>query len=128
MVLSQHPLTELSADPLRFHEALKGIFLENGAAVIEREIARRLLDKVGSSQDGARRSRHSWLRAARSSAKGKGAATAKERKVLRQFLALALLPKGHPMGAGPDATRGAIRASSIELTSLKFASAFKKGS
>src|ERR1700688_3678668 len=48
MFLSNHPLDRLSADPVTLHDALKEIFMENGAAVIEREIARRLLDKVGS--------------------------------------------------------------------------------
>ena len=128
MVLTTHSLAELSENHLRLHEALSDIFMENGATLIEREIAKRLLDKVGSARDGARRSNSSWLTAARSSASAEGRATARERKVLREFMALALLPRDHQASAEPDATHGRIQARSIELTSVRFASAFKKGS
>jgi hypothetical protein len=127
MFLSRYPLNQLSTDHFRFHEAMKDIFLEKGAALIEQEIARRLLDKVGSARDGGTRSRRSRLVASKSNANAYGRASERERKVFREFVALASLPEGHPMQVELDAIRDSAEAPSIEVTSLKFASAFKKG-
>ena len=127
MVQSHYPLNHLSTDPVTFHKVLKDIFMENGAAIIEREIARKLLDKVGPVGTGGGRL-HRWLATAASSTKGPGRASAREKEVLRQFVALATLPRSHPSRAMLDEGAGASEATSIELTSTRFASAFKKGS
>ncbi len=128
MVLSHYPLNELSTDPIAFHDFLKGIFMENGSAIIEREIARRLLDGVANGRVGRGGLHLGWLAAATSTPKGPGRALAKEKKILRQFVALATLPRGHQTAANLVPIEGTSRASSIELTSLRFADAFKKGS
>jgi hypothetical protein len=128
MLLSHFPLNRLPTDPVVFHETLKGIFMENGASVIEREIARRLLDRMGGERPGEGRLHRWWLAtAAALSAERPGEASASEKKVLRQFMTLSSLPKGHLTSPGLRGTGGAITASSLELTSMRFASAFKKG-
>jgi hypothetical protein len=128
MVLSHYPLNRLSTDPEAFHEVLKGIFMENGAAIIEREIGRRLLDRMGTHMAGEGRIHRWWLATAALSTKGSGGASAREKNVLRQFVALSTRPKGHPSAAKLGEAGGASGASSIDLTSMRFASAFKKGS
>ena len=128
MVLSHHPLKRLSADPEALHEVLQKIFMDNGALIIEREVARRLLDKVGKERAGEGRLHRWWLPTAASGSKGPGRASASEKRVLRQFVALATLPQGHRRAVQPGATGGISGATSIEFTSLRFADAFKKGS
>ena len=127
MVISNCPLHRLSTDPVVFHQVLKGIFMENGAAIIEREIARRLLDKVGNERAPTGRFHGGWLSAASLGSKGPRRASARDKKVLRQFVALATLPQGRRTGVQLGATGGTSGATSIELTSLRFADAFKKG-
>lgn len=120
MLLTYHPLHLLSTDPVAFHGVLKGIFMENGAAIIEREIARRLLDNMESGRQEAGRLRRLWLGKFASQWDARGKASSREKKVLSQFLALAAVPVGHPSSGGRDTA-------SIEITSMNFASAFKKG-
>jgi hypothetical protein len=119
MVLSQYPLDSISADPMMFRNAMEDIFMESGAAIIEREVARRLLDAVGDEKGAGVRSRHSWLTAA-SNQKAPGRASKKEKEVLRQFLALESLSKGH-------SAEGKGQSPQIDLTAATFAYAFKKG-
>ncbi len=123
MVLSHYPMARLSTEPEAFHEVLEGIFMENGAAIIEREIGRRLLDRMGADKAGEGRLHRWWLATAALSKKGPGQASAREKKVLRQFVALSTLPKSHSAGAKLGDASGT---TSIDLTSARFASAFKK--
>ncbi len=126
MVLSIHPLDELSKDPVAFHEALTWIFMDSGAAIIEREIARKLLDRMGENPIG--KNSHLWsFTIPESHSKSSQRVSEAEKKVLRQFLALASLQKVYPAESEIDANGDTIGASSIELTALRFASAFKKG-
>ena len=124
VVLRQRPLQVLASDPTEFHEALTSIFKEAGAAIIEKEIARRLLDKAGTKEDQLHRS---WLSTVIIRAGAARRVSQAEKKALRQYVALADLPRAH--GAEVSASRhGMGMAKSIELTSLAFADAFKKGS
>lgn len=120
MVLSQYPLDRISKDPAVFHKVLKDIFMETGAAIIEREVARRLLENVGNELEATGRSGHRWLATASSNGKGAVRVSKKEKEVLRQFLAPESLPEGRP-------TRGGLEETPIELTATRFAHAFKKG-
>jgi hypothetical protein len=128
MVLSLYPLDGPSIDPVGFHDVLKGIFMEEGAAILEQEIARRLLEKVGRKGGGGTRSRLSWMMPASSDANGSRTVSEKDKEVLRQFVASASFPKSYRMEAELDGIRSGKRSSTIEQTSLRFASAFKKGS
>jgi hypothetical protein len=120
-VLSQYPLKHISTDPAKFHKILREIFQESGAAIIEREVARRLLDNVGNEMIVDGNSRRSWLATASSKGKESGRVSKKEKEVLRQFLVPDSLPKGR---AGKEKPREA----PIDLTVAQFAYAFKKGS
>jgi hypothetical protein len=129
MVVRLCPLDRLSTDPAAFHEALKAIFMENGAVIIEREIARRLLDRLGADWAGEGRLHRWWVaNGSSSSAKGPQGASAREKKVLREFVALSALPRGHSTEGAPRHAEGAREAISLELTSIRFGAAFKKGS
>jgi len=114
MVLGNRPVEQLAGDPSQLHAVLKAIFMESGAVIIETEIARRLLDKIGKDENRARRSPRTWLGATLSRGKPTRRISEREQLVLRQFLALASLP-----GGGPP--------SSMELTAAGFAYAFKPG-
>jgi hypothetical protein len=127
MVLSLHPLSSISADPARFHEAMRDIFLDNGAAIIEREIARRLLLSAGRERAKGRAHR-SWLSATSFGSRSSARVSDREKRVLRKFVALASLPQGHRPETLTNQAWKLGRASSIELTSSRFAAAFKKGS
>src|SRR5271156_5036267 len=61
MVLTKCPLDQISADPEVFHGVLESIFMEQGALVIEREVAHRLLEALGSKTKVEGRSLRSWL-------------------------------------------------------------------
>jgi len=117
MVLSLHPLAELSADPAGFHAFLKGIFMDDGAAIIEGEIGNRLLGKVGNRRVRDGRSFLSWLEATFSRAKSQGSASAREKDALRQFLALESLREGRREKDGMH--RWANRARSFDLTASR---------
>lgn len=119
MLLRLCPLDRLASDPMAFHEVLKGIFMQSGAVVIEREVARRLLDRVAKARPVSGRVHRWWLTGAISSAGGAGRTSAGERRVLEQYAALAALPAGH-------SSQVAGGTASIEITSTRFASAFKK--
>lgn len=116
MVLSLHPLDSLASDPARFHEVLKGIFMSSGAAIIEREIARRLVSCLG---EGFPRQR--WLTNSNVLRRGSN----REKELVRRFVALGAEPEGYRVDLELNAA-GRTRSSAIELTSLRFASAFKK--
>jgi hypothetical protein len=120
MVLSLHPLDSLSSDPARFHEVLKGIFMSSGAAIIERETARRLVGHLGGGLP-----RQSWLASAAWNANPLRRASKREKKLIREFVELASEPEGYLMELDLKAP-GRTRAGGVELTSLTFASAFKK--
>lgn len=123
MVLSIHPLGTISSDPARFHQAMKEIFMERGAAIIEAEIARRLLQNARREQG---RGRRSWFGSQRR--KPSRRVSADDKAVLRRFLTLAALNQGHLSGPALNDARLTGTVSSFELTSLRFADAFKKGS
>jgi len=120
LVLSLYPLRRISADPAMFHEILSGVFQETGAALIEREVAGRLLQNVGNGMDVGGASRLSWLTAA-SRRKESDRVSKREKEVLRQFLAPESLTEGRARKARPEVTQ-------IDLTAARFAFAFKKGS
>ena len=120
LVLSLYPIERISADPVALHEALKDIFMASGAAIIEREVARRLLEAVGNQANSDGGHRRSWLAAATSHEKSAGRVSRKEKEVLRQFLALESLARGGHMRGKPDEIP-------IEMTAANFAFAFKKG-
>jgi len=85
MLLSLRPLSHLSTDPAGFHEFLKGIFMHDGATIIETEIASRLLEKVGNGRGMEGRSFLSWLGATFSRAKSSGGVSAREKDALGQL-------------------------------------------
>lgn len=120
LVLSRYPLKRIADDPLVLHEALKDIFMASGAEIIEREVARRLLENVENGREEERRHRHSWLAVVASNWKSSGVASKRERDVLRQFLALESLAKG-------GHSKPSLEATPIEITVANFARAFKKG-
>jgi hypothetical protein len=120
MVLSLHPLSHLSADPVAFHGFLKGIFMDDGAAIIEIEIASRLLDKVGNSRGREGRSFLSWLGATFSRARSPGAGSARENDALRQFLALESVRKSRSSEDKLGAHCWTNRGRSLELTVSRF--------
>jgi hypothetical protein len=121
MVLSKCPLGQISADPEAFHDFLEAIFMEQGALMIEREVAHRLLDALGSETKVEGSWRRSWLAIGTSHGKTSGRVSKDQKEVLRQFLALEALPMGHEK-------KGKAEALSIELTAASFAYAFRKGS
>jgi hypothetical protein len=125
MVLSLHPLSRVSSDPLRFHELLIGIFREDGAAIIEMEIATRLLEKFGSDGGEQGRSFLSRLAATFSRAKSSGGASTREGDAFRQFLALESVRKSRSAEDGPGARRWTNRSRSFELVSPGSVLAFK---
>ena len=121
LVLSLYPLKQISTDPAMFHKVLRDVFKESGAVIIEREVARRLLERVGNDMTVEGDSRRSWLATASSKGKESGRVSKKEKEALREFLELEPLPKGHARKEKPGATP-------IDLTVAQFAYAFKKGS
>jgi len=121
LVLSLRPLKRISSDPALFHEVLRDVFQERGAALIEREVAGRLLKNIGNEMNVGRASRGSWLTPAGSWEKQSDWVSKKEKEVLRQFLALESLTEDRTRKARSEATQ-------IDLTAANFAYAFKKGS
>jgi len=119
MVLSLHPLTELSTDAVGFHEFLRGIFMDDGAAIIEREIASLLLGKLGDARRSEGGAFLSWLGSAFSRAKSPRGTSARERDALRQFLALESLRGDREEKLGVH--RWANRARSFDLSASRFA-------
>jgi hypothetical protein len=125
MVLSLHPLSVLSADPAGFHEFLKGIFKDDGAAIIEIEIASRLLEKVGNGRAREGSSILSRLEAA-FSRKSSGGVPAREKDALRQFLALESVRESRRAEAKLGAHRWTNKGRSFQLVGSLFAFANKK--
>jgi hypothetical protein len=121
LVLSLYPLKQISTDHAMFHNILREVFQETGAIIIEREVARRLLESVGNEMAAEGSSRRPWLATAGSKGRERGPSSKKEREVLRQFLELEPFSKGHARNAKPGETP-------IDLTVAQFAQAFKKGS
>jgi hypothetical protein len=120
LVLSLYPLERISSDPAALHEALKDIFMASGAAIIEREVSRRLLESVGNEANAGARHRRSWLASVASHEKSSGQVSRREKEVLRQFLALESPARGgHAEGEVGEIT--------IEMTAANFAYAFKRG-
>ena len=54
LVLSLSPLKHISTDPMLFHKILRDVFMESGAVVIEREVAKALLANIESEDRGGR--------------------------------------------------------------------------
>jgi hypothetical protein len=87
MITRSAPLEVLASDPRKLHEILVSIFTKKGALIIEREIARSLLDALGEATHDA--------------ADQVGANSAvdndleRQRNVVRLFAKVAALPKGH---------------------------------
>jgi len=125
MVLSLHPLSVLSADPAGFHEFLKGIFKDDGAAIIEIEIASRLLEKVGNGRAREGSSLLSRLGAA-FSRKSSAGVPARENDALRQFLALESVRKSRRAEAKVGAHRWTNKGRSFQLMDSPLAFANKK--
>jgi len=121
LVLSLYPLKHISTDPAMFHKILRDVFKESGAALIEREVAERLLQNVGNGTEVRGASRRSWLTPAGSGGKESDRVSKKEKEVLRQFLALEPLTQGRTRMVRSEVTQ-------IDLTADRFAYAFKKGS
>ncbi|MDA4115553.1 MAG: hypothetical protein OK442_03225 [Thaumarchaeota archaeon] len=121
LVLSLYPLGQISTDPVMLHKILRDVFNENGAAVIEREVATRLLANIGN--ETAPKAGHGGPWRAAPSPKGKASpqVSKREKDVLLKFLALKSLPRG---GSG----NSRLELSPIDLTAARFAHAFKKGS
>jgi hypothetical protein len=125
MVLSIRPLSQLSADPSGFHEFLKGIFRDDGAAIIEIEIARRLLEKVGKGHVSEGRSFLSRLGSVFSRTRSTGGSSAREQDALRQFLALESVRKSRSAEDRVGGYSRANRGRSFELIASRFAFASK---
>jgi len=121
LVLSLYPLKQISTDPATFHKVLRDVFQESGAVIIEREVARRLLESVGNGITVEGGSRRSWPATASSRGNDSGRVSRKEKELLRQFLEVESLPKSRPWKEKPGATQ-------TDLTVAQFAFAFKKGS
>jgi hypothetical protein len=121
LVLSLYPLKQISTDPAMFHKVLRDVFKESGAVIIEREVARILLERVGDDMTVDGDSRRSRLATASSKGKESGRVSKKEKEVLREFLELQPLQKSHARKEKPGAAP-------IDLTVAQFAYAFKKGS
>jgi len=119
LVLSLYPIERIATDPVALHEALKDIFMASGAAIIEREVARRLLEIVGNQANSEGRHRRSWLAAATSHEKSSGRVSKREKELLRQFLSLESLARGGHV-------KGKLEETPIEMTAANFAFAFKK--
>jgi len=126
MVLNLHPLSVLSADPAGFHEFLKGIFKDDGAAIIEIEIANRLLEKVGNGRAREGSSFLSRLGAAFSRAKSSGGVPAREKDALRQFLALESVRNCRRAEAKLGASRWTNKGRSFQLMGSPLAFANKR--
>jgi len=103
-----------------FHSVLKDIFMESGAAIIEREVARRLLENVRKENHVEGRRPRSWFQLASSNRKASRPVSKKEKEVLRHFLAPAPPRRGH-------LAKERLEATAIDLTAASFAYAFKKG-
>jgi hypothetical protein len=112
LVLSLYPLKRISTDPVMFHKILRDVFNENGAVVIEREVATRLLANIGNETPPEAGTGTPW-RAAQVSKR--------EKEVLLKFLALESLSRGGLGSPKPEP-------GPIDLTAARFAHAFKKGS
>ncbi len=125
MVLSVHPLDSISTDFERFHKAMRAIFKDTGAIIIEREIARILLENVGNERNRQGWWLRMWPLTSSSTGTTVGRASEKEKRLLRRFLALESIPGGH--SADPERL-GEYGEGPIELTAINFAYAFKKGS
>jgi hypothetical protein len=125
MVLRMHPLPSLSSNPAEFHEAMVDIFKEGGAQIIEREIARRLLQKT-AMQEGREQPHHHWFTITALGGSSRGKVSSSERRVLKRFVALASLPNDHRVESASSSPFIVPASNSIELTSLRFAAAFKK--
>jgi hypothetical protein len=125
MILKDHPLETLSSDVAGFHAVLVEIFKENGAALIEREIAGRLLDGAGRQRGPSGLPGHS---SGLSSAGRPPRMSRDDARALRQLVQLAIAPRGRHGGSSQSILVGEGTSSSIETTSLAFADAFKKGS
>jgi hypothetical protein len=120
LVLSLYPLKRISTDPVMFHKILRDIFNENGAVLIEREVAKTLLANIGneaSSEAGPRNLR----RAAPSPMSKTPAQVSQMEETLLKFFALEPLERGGPGNPKPELRQ-------IDLTAARFAHAFKKGS
>ena len=128
MVVSDHPVDRLSKDPAILHETLTSIFKEDGALIIEREIARRLLDKAGSEERAASRFSRSWLASALSHRKSAGRVSQKDKELLRGFVGLPFISADQFREEQTAAPSWRGERGSMELTALEFASAFRKGS
>jgi hypothetical protein len=124
MLLSLRPLSRLSTDPAGFHEFLKGIFMHDGATIIETEIANRLLEKVGNGRGKEGRSFLSWLGATFSRAKSSGGVSAREKDALGQFLALESVRTSRSAEEKHGRRRWTSAGRAFELTASRFAFAF----
>jgi hypothetical protein len=120
LVLSLYPLDRISGDPAVLHEALKDIFMASGAVIIEREIAKRLVERMGNQAEGEGPQSRSWLAGLAVHLRSPGGASKREKEVLRQFLALESLERGAH-------ANGRLEETPIEMTAANFAYAFKKG-
>ena len=96
MLRNIYPLSEISTDPKKFDVALTSIFKEGGASLIEREIARRMLEKASEAEESEGNSGHSWVPAL--SRKSSKRVSLKERQLLLDFISLASFPKEHQHG------------------------------
>lgn len=107
LVAKLHPIDLAAADPRKLHEILVSVFAEKGAVVIEREIARCLLDRLAGEQPEPE-SMHEKV-----TAEGQ---IQRQVETLRRFAELAGLPgsKG----------RARSRTSDLGSTAVSFADAF----
>jgi len=124
LVRSLFPKGKLPTDPSAFDSVLESVFMADGAIIIEREIAKRLLEKAGADYRGGRTFR-SWLAVLSSHSSHSKGVTAGEKKKLRRFAAMAAVPSSHSETTPLGAKKGP---ASLEVTSLRFADAFQKGS
>ncbi len=125
MLLSLHPLPSLAADPLRFHQAMTEIFQERGAHIIECEIARILLRNT-ADQVGKDRPHHRWSGLVALAGAPNHSVTSNEKKILKRFVELATLPSDGAHRSELVSHHNRQLEASIELTSQRFAAAFKK--
>lgn len=95
MLRNIYPLSEISTDPQKFDAALTSIFKEHGASIIEREIARRMLEKASEAEEVGGRQGRSWLPRLLLAGRSAKRVPKRERQRLLDFIEFASLRNDH---------------------------------
>jgi len=107
LVSKLFPLDLAAADPRKLHEVLVSVFKEKGAVVIEREVAKRLLDRLAGEEP---------MHDTGHAVKTIDGEVQQQIEILRRFAEVAGLPGARGRARGKTADLG--------LTAVSFADAF----